>query len=269
MFALLVLQAWLAKLWERSFWGEEVCTGFPELWSSAVDIWDKWGLQSSSGLALYTLSAGVRSLLVKEEVCFSDMYIGILWPEPHNLKCGLWTRSISIWGSLLEMRSPRPHPSPPESEPAFQHDPQVIPTSTLPFENQGPRGDPRDVLRVESEDSLAPCYLQGSESVLIPLCKPAPGHPGPLRAFQSLHDSPVKGVTQNHPGMKVGFAWSSGHCLSGEPPSAKLLLPQILTSGPLKGFFQEAVFYSAGRVCPCLPRKAWAVREAPRSEPTV
>lgn len=36
------------------------------------------------------------------------------------------------------MQSPRPHPSPPESEPAFQQDPQVIPTSTLPFEKQRP-----------------------------------------------------------------------------------------------------------------------------------
>lgn len=71
-----------------------------------------------AGLALPTLCPRV-----KEEVYFSDRHKGTVWPKPCNSECGLWTSSTGIPGNLLEMQNPRPHPRPPESEPAFQQDP--------------------------------------------------------------------------------------------------------------------------------------------------
>lgn len=70
---------------------------------------------------------------------------------------------LKVWHwhpwELVRNAESRTHLRPPESEPAFQQDPWVIPRSTLPFEKPGPRADPGDILGVEDGGSQpSPCY---------------------------------------------------------------------------------------------------------------
>lgn len=124
---------------------------------------------------------------------------------------------------------------------------QVTPASTLQFERQGPGGDPGDVLRVEGESSqLSPCHPQGSESVL-PLPTPAPGNPGLLRTFQSLHGTSSEGSDRRSPGNggQVCLAlwplpfWLTSACQVPASPGPHLR--------PWEGLLLEAVFFLLGQ----------------------
>lgn len=143
----------------------------------------------------------------------------------------LWASSSSIRGSLLEMQDPGPIPDL-WNQNCSPKDPQVIPTSTLLFEKQGPG------VALGGKGGVSQLSLN-IKSVPIPFPKAAlHPHPSPLRSFPSLCGTPMKGATYRHQEMRVGFI-----------PNAKLLLPQILISGLSRGLFLEAVFYSAWRGC--------------------
>lgn len=56
--------------------------------------------------------------------CIFLIYKKALYGQSLATQCGLWVRSISITGYLLEMQDPRPNPRPLASEPVLRKIPR-------------------------------------------------------------------------------------------------------------------------------------------------
>lgn len=154
-----------------------------------MDAGDKWACRPvQAGLAPPSLGPEVGFLFVKKWGVghFSDLHKVIVWPEPCD--------SSVIHGSSLEMQNPRPTPDLQNQSLHFKRF-QVIPTSTLLCEKQGPRVTLGGALGVEGEGSqLLPAPSGVRVCAHLPLLKPVPRDPGPLRSFQSLRGTPGEGT---------------------------------------------------------------------------
>lgn len=92
---------------------------------------DKWGLQFSLGW--HGPTPGVGLLLVKEGVCFSEVYKSIVWPEPCN---SMWSMGQQHWHPWELVRNAGPQ-APPQTSGIRTHAPKRSPgvlIQTLLFE---------------------------------------------------------------------------------------------------------------------------------------